>query len=93
MNGTDTAIFNTVEILEANSSKLTCSFHIYLHEEAGQQSSFDVVGVGLGSKGGLRDGKLDPVQSVGQLRSNGLSCLQGGIIQEIVLAPLFSGEV
>ncbi len=48
---------------------------MYLHEEPSQQSSFDVVGVGLGSKGGFRDWKLDPVQSVCQLRSNGLSCL------------------
>lgn len=39
----------------------------YLHEEASQQSSFDVVGVGLGSKGGLRYGELDSVEGVDQL--------------------------
>ncbi len=66
---------------------------MYLHEEAGQQSSFDVVGVGLSSKGGFGDGKLDPVQGVSQLWSDGLGCLQGGVIQEMVLTPLLSTEV
>ena len=64
----------------------------HLHEEPGQQSSFDVVGVRLGAKGGLRDGKLDPVQGVSQLRSDGLSCLQGRVVQGIVLAPLFCAQ-
>lgn len=82
---------------EVNSFVLTCFFvgvfSTHLHEEPGQQSSFDVVGVRLGAEGGLRDGKLDPVQGVGQLRSDGLSRLQGRVVQGIVLAPLFCAQV
>lgn len=62
----------------------------YLHEEASQQSSSDVVGVGLGPKRGLRDRELDPVQGVDQLASDALSCRQGGMIQKTVLAPLLN---
>lgn len=45
----------------------------YLHEEPSQQSSRDAEGVGFGSKGRFRHGKLDPVKRVGQLGSNGVS--------------------
>lgn len=66
---------------------------LYLHEESSQQSSFDVEGVRFGAKGRLGDGELDSIQGVGQLRSDGLGRLQGRMIQEVVLAPLFGAEV
>lgn len=65
MSGRDTVDLSSTELLEANSLMLT--LHTYLHEEPSQQGSFDVVGVGFGSERGLRDGELDPVQSVIQL--------------------------
>lgn len=61
----------------------------YLHEEASQQSSLQVEAVGPGAEGGLGDGELDPVQSVGQLRADGFGRLQRGKRQEVILAPLF----
>lgn len=90
-NQRNTADLRSAEVPETDWFRLTASTH--LHEEPSQQSSFEVVGVALGSEGGLRDGKLNPVQGVGQLWPDGLSRLQGRVIQEIVLAPLFCTDV
>lgn len=59
-----------------------------LHEEACQESSLDVDGVGSGTEGGHRDGQLDPLQGVCELGAESVSHQKSAVVQVEVPAPL-----
>lgn len=58
-----------------------------LHEEACQQGSLDVEGVGSGAEGRHRDGQLDPLQGVGEVGVKSVGQRQSGVAQAGVLTP------
>lgn len=59
-----------------------------LHEETCQQGPLDAEGVASGAEGGHRDGKLDPLQGVGELGTESVGHQQSGVAQVEILTPL-----